>query len=188
MSNLGLTVLNSNPGRITQKPGFSGGSVNSDLNKAIDVLKAYTQGGGLKKPNKKMLDLLEKHKVISKQPKLAVMPRMPRNKAKVPEMPEVEGGKINRLKKANRWANFSKKQVKDGIDLGSYGYDQYSKATNPLQYAATNALSGKGYQQAGAMAKGPSKWILHVKAYSKEHNISYKDALKKASPSYHAKK
>ena len=30
----------------------------------------------------------------------------------------------------------------------------------------------------------PSAWITHVIAYSKEHNISYKDALKKASSSY----
>ena len=30
----------------------------------------------------------------------------------------------------------------------------------------------------------PSAWITHVIAYSKEHNISYKDALKKAASSY----
>jgi len=27
-------------------------------------------------------------------------------------------------------------------------------------------------------------WIQHVKQYAKEHNLSYKDALKKARPSY----
>ena len=30
----------------------------------------------------------------------------------------------------------------------------------------------------------PSAWITHVKQYSKTHNISYKDALKKASSTY----
>ena len=30
----------------------------------------------------------------------------------------------------------------------------------------------------------PSKWITHVKKYAKDNNISYKEALSKASPSY----
>lgn len=30
----------------------------------------------------------------------------------------------------------------------------------------------------------PSKWITHVKQYAAEHNIPYKEALSKASPSY----
>ena len=30
----------------------------------------------------------------------------------------------------------------------------------------------------------PSAWITHVKQYSKDNNISYKDALKKAGPSF----
>jgi hypothetical protein len=29
-----------------------------------------------------------------------------------------------------------------------------------------------------------SAWITHVKQYAKTHNISYKDALKKASSTY----
>jgi hypothetical protein len=32
-----------------------------------------------------------------------------------------------------------------------------------------------------------NKWIAHVKAYAKKHNISYKDALKKAKSSYKKK-
>ena len=28
-------------------------------------------------------------------------------------------------------------------------------------------------------------WIAHVKKYAKENNVSYKDALKLAAPSYH---
>ena len=30
----------------------------------------------------------------------------------------------------------------------------------------------------------PSTWITHVKIYAKEHNISYREALKKASSTY----
>ncbi len=30
----------------------------------------------------------------------------------------------------------------------------------------------------------PSAWITHVKQYAKDKNISYKDALKKASSTY----
>lgn len=30
----------------------------------------------------------------------------------------------------------------------------------------------------------PSSWINHVKEYSKKHNISYKEALKKAGSTY----
>ena len=32
-----------------------------------------------------------------------------------------------------------------------------------------------------------SSWIEHVKAYSKKHNISYKDALKQAKSTYKKK-
>ena len=38
--------------------------------------------------------------------------------------------------------------------------------------------------KAGAKRSKSSPWIAHVKAYSKKHNISYGDALKKAGPSY----
>ena len=30
----------------------------------------------------------------------------------------------------------------------------------------------------------PSYWISHVKQYAKDHNMSYKEALKKASSTY----
>ena len=29
-----------------------------------------------------------------------------------------------------------------------------------------------------------SNWIMHVKNYSKKHNVSYKDALKKSKKTY----
>jgi hypothetical protein len=34
----------------------------------------------------------------------------------------------------------------------------------------------------------PSAWITHVKPYAKDNNMSYKDALKKASSTYDSKK
>ena len=33
----------------------------------------------------------------------------------------------------------------------------------------------------------PSAWITHVKQYSKDNNISYKEALKKAASTYNKK-
>ena len=41
----------------------------------------------------------------------------------------------------------------------------------------------------GGNVKRPSSpWIQHVKAFSQKNNISYKQALKEASPSYKAMK
>jgi len=42
------------------------------------------------------------------------------------------------------------------------------------------SIKGKGYKS----NKEPSKWIKHVQAYSKKHNISYKDAMAKAKSTY----
>jgi hypothetical protein len=40
----------------------------------------------------------------------------------------------------------------------------------------------------GNVKRSPSNWILHVKDFSKKHNMPYKQALKEASPSYRAMK
>ena len=40
----------------------------------------------------------------------------------------------------------------------------------------------------GGAKRPPSNWILHVKSYAQKNNISYKQALKEASPSYKAMK
>ncbi len=34
----------------------------------------------------------------------------------------------------------------------------------------------------------PSAWIAHVKKYATEHKISYREALKKAGPTFKTKK
>jgi hypothetical protein len=43
-----------------------------------------------------------------------------------------------------------------------------------------------GGMATGGMATGgaKSKWINHVKAYAKKHNVSYKEAMQKAKASY----
>jgi hypothetical protein len=40
----------------------------------------------------------------------------------------------------------------------------------------------------GGAKRPPSNWIMHVKAFSQKNNITYKQALKEASPSYKAMK
>jgi len=88
--------------------------VNLKLDKASDALKKYLNGERKTKPTQKMLEVLEENNVISKSG--AGYSKVGGGYSKV-------GGKVNRLKKGNQWADFSKKQVKDGIDLGRYGYD-----------------------------------------------------------------
>ena len=206
--------------------------VDLSLDKASSELKKYVNGERKTRPSKKMLEILEENGVISKTgsgyskvgggiPKIAVMPQKP--------MPsDMTGGKVNRLKKANRWADFSKEQVKDGIDLGSYGYDAYKKATDPYGHALAEAITGgkvnrikkanrwadfskeqvkdgidlgsygyDAYKKAtdpyghalakavtGGSAKKPSAWISFVKEYAQKNNIPYKEALKSASGPY----
>ena len=80
--------------------------VDLKLDKASSELKKYLNGERKTRPTKKMLEVLEDNGVISKSGA---------GYSKI--------GGVNRLKKANRWADFSKDQVKGSIDLGSYGYD-----------------------------------------------------------------
>jgi hypothetical protein len=63
------------------------------------------------------------------------------------------------------------KVVKTAVDIAPHAKDLYK------------SFKGKG-RQAGVKKAGASKWIQHVKAYAKKHNIPYNEALKKASSSY----
>ena len=141
--------------------------VDLKLDKASDALKKYLNGERKTRPTKKMLEVLESKGVISKSG--AGYSQVGGGYSKI--------GGVNRIKKANRWADFSKQQVKDGIDLGSYGYDAYKKATNPVGHALKTAILG------GAVKK-PSAWITFVKSFQEKNNISYKEALKAASGPY----
>ena len=136
--------------------------VDLKLDKASSELKKYLNGERKTRPTKKMLEVLEDNGVISKSGA---------GYSKV-------GGKVSRINKAKKWTTFVKDDiVKDGIDLGSYGYDAYNKATNPVGHALKSAISG------GAIKK-PSAWISFVKDYAQKNNMPYKEALKAASGPY----
>ena len=138
-----------------------------EFNKAKKQLKDYQEGIRKSPPGKLMLDILESQGVISKIED------------------ELTGsgnasGKISRIKKAKKWADFSDTSLRKGIDTAAYGYKEYKKATNPITAKITSMFGGA--------KRPPSNWIMHVKAFSQKNNITYKQALKEASPSYKAMK
>lgn len=169
------------PHMVSSLVGISGGSL-QEIGKAKSMLEAYVNGTRKTRPPKKILDLLEKHQIITKKSGSGRMPKKPPPKGSPKLHVEsrekfIEGGKVNRLNKAKKWTGFVKKDiVKDGIDLASYGYDKYEAARNPYGHAMSKALTGG--------KRPPSKWILFVKEFADKHNLKYADALKKAGPEY----
>ena len=174
--------------------GISGGAIikppsAKQLEKYVGDLHKFVNEGG-KKPTKTALNALEYAGVISKL-----------NGAGYTQI-----GGVNRLKKGMRWKNFSKGVVKDGIDLASYGYGEYKKATDPLGYAVGQAITGggkgmmkpavmprnskppsrgAGYNRIGGASKpAGSNYIQFVKQFASQHNIPYKEAMKVASAEY----
>jgi hypothetical protein len=142
--------------------------VMKEFAKAKQQLDDYTSGVRKSKPGKLMLNILEKHGVISKIED------------------EFKGGgnasgKISRIKKAKKWTGFADDTLRKGIDTAAYGYKSYKTATNPITAKITSMFGG-------AVKRPPSNWIMHVKAFSQKNNISYKQALKEASPSYKSMK
>jgi hypothetical protein len=89
-----------------------------------------------------------------------------------------KSGKISRFKKANKWKNFSKEVVEDGIELGQKGLDMCNKQKE------RQSPMGQVKSAFGGVVKGPSKWIMFVKEYVSKNGISYKEALKAAGPEY----
>jgi len=141
-----------------------------EFNKAKKQLDDYTSGVRKSKPAKAMLDILEKQGVISKIED------------------EFKGGgnasgKISRLKKAKKWASFSKGIVEDGMELGQKGLDMMNK-----QKDRQSPMGQLKTAFGGNLKRPPSPWIQHVKAFSQKNNISYKQALKDSGPSYRAMK
>ena len=139
-----------------------------EFNKAKKQLKDYQEGVRKSPPGKLMLDILESQGVISKIED------------------ELTGsgnasGKISRIKKAKKWTGFADDTLRKGNDTAAYGYKEYKKAKNPISSKITSMFGG-------AVKRPPSPWIMHVKAFSQKNNISYKQALKEASPSYRAMK
>jgi hypothetical protein len=119
--------------------------LSKELDQAKESLKKFVQGERKLKPSKKHIALLEAHGIISRKGADA----------------EVEGGKISRIKKAQRWESFAKDAAHDALDLGSKGKSIFGSAKKP-----------------------PSPWIGFVKTYASKHGITYKEALSKAGPAY----
>jgi hypothetical protein len=130
------------------------GAGKSDLDKAKESLQKYVDGKKKTKPSKKHLDLLEQHGVISKTQ---------------------EAGKVNRLRKAKKWTDYSVDTASKGLDLAEKGM---------------KVFGGTGYSVSGGKvnsAKKTSPWIVHVKKVAETQGVSYKEALKIASASYKKK-
>jgi len=151
----------------------------NELEKAKSSLKAFLDGERKTKPSKKHLQLLENNNIISK---------------KVEE--KVEGGKkVNRLKKAEQWTDFSANTINTGLDLGAKakmiagkGVNRMKKAQKWTDFSANTLdtglnLAAKAKMIAGAK-KGPSKWIDFVKSYAAKNGITYKEALSRAGPEF----
>ena len=145
-------------------------SVMKEFTKAKKQLKDYQEGVRKSPPGKAMLDILESQGVISK---IEDEFKGGGNKS----------GKISRLKKANKWAKFSKGIVEDGMELGQKGLDMFNK-----QKDRNSPMGQLKSAFGGNLKRPPSPWIQHVKAFSQKNNISYKQALKDSGPSYRAMK
>jgi hypothetical protein len=161
------SVVKSKTGQKIKKALVEDESVMKEFNKAKKQLDDYTSGVRKSKPAKAMLDILEKQGVISK---IEDEFKGGGN----------ESGKISRIKKAKKWTGFADDTLRKGIDTAAYGYKEYKKATNPITAKITSMFGGA--------KRPPSNWIMHVKAFSQKNNITYKQALKEASPSYKAMK
>jgi len=164
----------------------------NELEKAKSSLKAFLDGERKTKPSKKHLQLLENNNIISK---LVGNAQTAGSLCKKVEE-KVEGGKkVNRLKKAEQWTDFSANTINTGLDLGAKakmiagkGVNRMKKAQKWTDFSANTLdtglnLAAKAKMIAGAK-KGPSKWIQFVKLYAAKNGITYKEALSRAGPEY----
>ena len=62
-----------------------------------------------------------------------------------------KSGKISRIKKARKWRDFSDETLRKGIDTGTYGYEQFKEATNPLRSEGKKAIKGLSKMFGGEM-------------------------------------
>ena len=107
-----------------------------------------------------------------------------------------EGGKINRLKKANKWTKFAVDTATSGLGLAEQGkaiaeggkVNRLKKAHTWTNFVVDTSTSGLGLaEKAKSIAGGAKKsppWIQHVKDKIKANNITYKEAMSKAKASY----
>ena len=67
-----------------------------------------------------------------------------------------QSGKISRIKKANKWRDFSVDTAKQGIDTAKYGYEKYQEATNPVG-SKVKKMFGFGDLEGGKISMGDIK-------------------------------
>ena len=72
-----------------------------------------------------------------------------------------KSGKISRIKKANKWRDFSVDTAKQGINVAKYGYEKYQEATNPVQ-SKLKQMFGFGEMEGGKISMADIK-----KSYNK---------------------
>ena len=80
---------------------LAAGKPNGELEKAKESLKKFLIGERKTKPNKKHLQLLENHNIISKK------------------VENTGGKKTNHLKKAQQWTDYTASTINTGLDLGA---------------------------------------------------------------------
>ena len=77
-----------------------------------------------------------------------------------------QSGKISRIKKANKWLDFSFDTAKQGIDTAKYGYEKYQEAKNPIG-SKVKQMFGVGMEMEGGM--------LSVSDVKKSYNKNVKN-------------
>jgi hypothetical protein len=88
-----------------------------------------------------------------------------------------KSGKISRIKKANKWRDFSVDTAKQGIDTAKYGYEKYQEATNPVQSKLKQMFGFGGDVEGGKISMADIK-----KSYNKNvKNTKLGKALKETA-------
>jgi hypothetical protein len=129
------------------------GVKSQEVMKSVDDLSRFVNGKKKLPPSKRVLKILENNNIISK----------------------MDGGKISRINKAERWTDYSYDTANKGLNLTRKGVKVYKDVKNPW--------SGVGAVGSGQKSKN-NNWINHVKAFTQANNIPYKQAMTAAKASY----
>ena len=97
---------------------------------------------------------------------------------------KMDGGRRMRIRRKGKGVDM------DDVDDEEGGKRILLKHNKPIRknWYSGNMKKGKGKDTEGGIITGgkkaPSAWIMHVKKYAAAHNLTYKEAMKKAAPSY----